>query len=77
MGHDPETFMKTAQAGDFKLFWLWVMNNYNRIRAGKSHKKYTQLLRMYILDAHGRSLNKVEDRDVTNVSAISWLQQQQ
>ena len=30
-GYDPEAFLKDAQVEDFKMFWKWTMDRYNRI----------------------------------------------
>ena len=68
LGYDPKKFLKTAAAADFKVFWRWVMNTYNRIMAGNSLQNYCRVLRMHMVNAHSRTFNEVEARDLRNVS---------
>jgi len=67
LGHDPTHFLKEAQVPDFKVFWKWTLDYYNRIDAASSFKNYWRVLRMHILDKPDRDFDLLERRDIRNV----------
>ena len=67
MQRDPNEFIRTAEVTDFKLFWYWVMNTYNRIVAAGSIDNYSRVMRMHLVDSYGRTFDKVDRRDLRNV----------
>lgn len=67
LGYNPETFLTDAQLPDFKTFWKWTMDRYNRIGVGSSLKNYWRVLRMYALDKADRDFDPRERRDICNV----------
>lgn len=67
LGYNPETFLTDAQVPDFKTFWKWMMDRYNRIGVGSSLKNYWRVLRMHALDKADRDFNPCERRDIRNV----------
>lgn len=68
--HNPTAFLKTAAVPNFKLFWLWTLNSYKRIKAGSSVENYWRVLRMHIHDAVDRSFNDADKRDILNVRLL-------
>ncbi|KAA6415050.1 MAG: hypothetical protein FRX48_01801 [Lasallia pustulata] len=65
-GYNPETFLTDAQVPDFKLFWKWTMDRYNRIGVDSSLKNYWRVLRMHALDKADRDFDPRERRDIRN-----------
>ncbi len=65
-----KAFLKEAEMSDLKVFLLWVMNNYKRIRAASSLKIYWRVLQMHILDKTDRVFSESDKRDIRNVRYI-------
>ena len=65
---NPDTFLQTALAEDFKAFLQWTLDRYPRVRASDSLNNYWRVLNMHILDQSGRELDDTIRRDVTNVN---------
>ena len=71
--YDSETFFKDAQVLDFKVFWKWTLNHYNRIKMAFSLKNYWWVLCMHILNKADQDFNQSERRDIYNVSCVDYL----
>ena len=71
--YDFKTFFKDAQVPDFKVFWRWMLNHYNRIKTVFSLKNYWWVLHMHILDKADWDFNQSERRDIHNVSCVDYL----
>ncbi len=66
----PNTFLKKAESPNLKVFLLWVINNYKRIRAASSLKNYWRVLRMHILDKTDRVFSESDKRNIRNVRNV-------
>jgi len=60
LGYNPGTFLEDAQVPDFKIFWKWTMDRYNRIGVASSLKNYWRVLRMHALDNADRDFDPRE-----------------
>lgn len=67
LGYDPRTFLKDAQVSDFKIFWRWTVDHYNKINVASSLRTYWRTLRMHALDVADRDFDPRERRDIRNV----------
>ncbi len=68
LDYNPETFLTDAQVPDFKVFWKWTMDRYNRIGVASSLNNYWRVLRMHALDKSDRDFDPRERRDIRNVT---------
>ena len=67
LDYSSKIFLKNAQISDFKIFWKWTMNRYNRINVISSLRVFWRILRMYAFVIVDRDFDFSEKRDIRNV----------
>jgi len=67
LGYNPRTSLQNAQVPDFKMFWKWTVDHYNKINVASSLRTYWRVPRMHALDVADRDFDPRERRDIRNV----------
>lgn len=67
LSYNSEIFLTDTQVSDFKVFWKWMINHYNRISMGLSLKNYWRVLRMHALNKADWDFDSRKKRDICNV----------
>lgn len=68
IGQDVDVFLESASVADIKTYFEWVLHRHGKITTRSSMKNYWRVLKMYMLDKHGRRFSDEDYADVRDVS---------